>query len=677
MVGKVGTEITLVRPGPGTALAEAIIKFGDSLRSLLGLFPLSAWDEAFADERVIAAVMQDTLVGYVLFRLPRDEIVVVHLAVASGARQRGVARMLITELASRHSMRRGIRAKCRRDYTANDVWPRLGFTALGNYPGRGSKGQLLTLWWRDHGHTDLLTWNGHQQGKLPALIDVNVFIDLHGDADSSEARMTRDLLGRVSDRLELLVAPETATEINRRDKNPERERLISTAHNQYPRLAVSPAALDDFDRELSKAVPSGTISAQTHSDVRQVATALAADIPLVITRDRDARRRLADEAFRLGQVIVTTPAEAVAITLAENDDQAYIPTALNMTDWTTHEVRPQDTAALSIFVNTSVGEQRRQLEQRIEILAAASPKSSRLLIKDAYDDHAALCGFTWSDDLLDVRLLRVLSGPLMPTLAPQLAEMIRREARNREVEKMVVSDANLDPRVRRALERDGFMQREGGLVGYTIPELLRSAELSERLRDLGNPLQGTVDSSLNTRCAANLEHEFRPCRIIDAPLPTFLVSIKPQYADDLFGYPPHLLSRPLLLGLGLEQVYYRAGSSGETAPGRILWRLSGGNHDCVFACSSLVEVRDGTPQELHRRYQRLGVWNLQQIIDAAKSHHRRALRVTDTELLPTPVSLTRLRQLAARCGHELQLQWPYRLEDGMFEAVMREARKAD
>lgn len=209
-----------------TSLAAEVVKLGDSLRMFLGHFPFAAWDEAVAEARVMAAVDGDRLLGYVLVRLPRTEVVVVHLAVAPEARGVGVSHALIRAVCDRFANRTGIRARCRRDYPSNQVWPALGFTALGNLPGRGAKGELLTLWWLDLGHPDLFSWE-ETKGKLPVLMDANVFIDLHAPEPDHTALATRSTLERVSGLVELLVAPETGTEINRRADAPSREPLLS------------------------------------------------------------------------------------------------------------------------------------------------------------------------------------------------------------------------------------------------------------------------------------------------------------------------------------------------------------------------------------------------------------------------------------------------------------------
>ena len=659
-----------------TPLAEAAVKLGDSQRKYLGPMPYAAWNEAFEHGRVTAAVSENQLLGYVMVRLPRKEVAIAHLAVAPEAQRKGVARSLIHAISERYADRTGIRARCRRDYPANQVWPALGFTALSNLPGRGSKGQLLTLWWLDHGHQDLLTWAGSPAEKLPVLIDANVFIDLHTRTPDHVARTTRANLDRVRDFTELLVAPETAVEINRSAEAAEREPLLSVLHNQYPRLVVPPPELEGSVAQLAEGLRRPPSTLQDRSDLRQVATALASDIPVVITRDRRARNWLAGAAFDIGQMVVTTPAELVAIALAGADEDAYVPSALRNTDLVVHEVRPEEVKDLTAFMATGASERRGDFEARLDDLAMKSPSASRMLIRDGDGEPVALCGVNWDSIRLEVPVLRLASSSLQSTLAVELTDELRRLATSAGAHEVAVTDPHLHRSSRAALLRDGFEERGASLVGVTIQGLVSQTDLRLHLERLAG--QG-IDTARHLKLlqerwsadsAMELEHILRPCRITDAPIPTWLISIRPQYADDLFGFPPNLLSRPTQLGLGQEQVYYRGGRSGERSPGRVLWRLAGPSHEGVFACSSLVEVRDGAPSELYARFKRLGVWNLEQLTAGIKKPRARALRVRDTQLLPSPVALSHLRSIAEKHGQSLQLQSPCRVEARVFEEIM-------
>lgn len=647
-------------PAPGSPLAAAVQKLGDAQRATLGVLPYAAWTESFERGRVIVATNEGEVLGYTLFRLPRQEVVLVHLCVDPSRRREGIARKLVDELSRRFPERLGVRVKCRRDYDANLAWPRLGFTPLGNGAGRGADAALLTLWWKDHGHPNLLSWTPGESGKLPVLLDVNVFIDLHGRSVEPDAVAVREALERVRHRVSLLVAPETRTEINRNKDDRHREILLACTQD-YPQLTLTNREIDSAAAQLTATRQKAASGVQGVSDLRQVATALAADIPLLVTRDRGMRSTWAESAFAVGEVLIVTPAELVAFVLSENDDLAYVPQALNGTELRTVDVAPEETHDLRRFINSGCGETRQEFEVRMARIAGAAPRSQRVFVKTQSGEPLVLCAYVWDSSVLTVELARIHPSALGPTLAIQLTEQARRKAQEHNVTKIVVSDRYAAEPFTRALKQDGFRPSAEGLVGFSIPGVWAYEELGAHSGDEG------VDCSRS----ALLEHELRPCRIADAPLPTFLVSIRKQFADDLFGYPPHLLERPLGVALGLEQVYYRSGKSGEEAPGRILWRVTEGRGE-VFACSSLIQVADGTPEDLHARYERLGVLSLSQIQTMTDRAHRRVLRVRDTQIFDSPICLRRLRSLASHYGQSLQLQSPYRLEPELAAQLMRE-----
>jgi hypothetical protein len=95
----------------------------------------------------------------------------------------------------------------------------------------------------------------------------------------------------------------------------------------------------------------------------------------------------------------------------------------------------------------------------------------------------------------------------------------------------------------------------------------------------------------------------------------------------------------------------------------------------VVGCSELVEVQDGTPKELHRRFRRLGVYGWKEVNAVADRRGVvRALRVTNTELFTTPVPLARLKEMAALEGQSLQLVSPGKINAGLFSRIMAEVR---
>jgi len=110
--------------------SEAAIDLGDLSRGTRGLLPRAVYADAAAKDCLLAARHLPTgrVVGYVLFRLPRDEVVLTHVCVDEPFRRAGIAKLLVDEVSRRHDQHQGIRATCRDDYDIEATWRALDFT---------------------------------------------------------------------------------------------------------------------------------------------------------------------------------------------------------------------------------------------------------------------------------------------------------------------------------------------------------------------------------------------------------------------------------------------------------------------------------------------------------------------------------------------------------------------
>jgi GNAT superfamily N-acetyltransferase len=170
---------------PQSLLLDSVKALSDENKRTLGMLPYGAIDQCAENGTILACVdpeHPDVALAYAIFRLTREEVKLTQLAVASDQRRRGVARALVDELSTRYPAARGVKVKCRRDYDAARFWPRAGFVALGDVQGRAKDGHQLTVWWKDHGHSDLLSWNGPSAGLVSVAVDANVYFDLSGEA---------------------------------------------------------------------------------------------------------------------------------------------------------------------------------------------------------------------------------------------------------------------------------------------------------------------------------------------------------------------------------------------------------------------------------------------------------------------------------------------------------------
>jgi ribosomal protein S18 acetylase RimI-like enzyme len=134
-------EIVAVDP-QNRALIAAAIELGNAAKKTLGHLPWAAYNAAAEDGTLLLAITNERVVGYALYGLARNRVRLTHLCVDPDARKQGVAKHLVEEISSRHREHLGILARCRNDYGLAPAWLKLGFTPLGERPGRGRPASL-------------------------------------------------------------------------------------------------------------------------------------------------------------------------------------------------------------------------------------------------------------------------------------------------------------------------------------------------------------------------------------------------------------------------------------------------------------------------------------------------------------------------------------------------------
>jgi len=446
--------------------------------------------------------------------------------------------------------------------------------------------------------------------------------------------------------------------------------------------------VDQQVQALIEAIGHQPHSPQDRSDLNHIAYASAAGVPTVVTRDNPVLRRLRPIAAGSAGVGVVSPEELVALVDEAEAAPAYMPAALLGTGYNVKEAGAGDNALLRQFFSTASGEKLKAFERALRALAATRPSSSRLLITDPYGAPVALIGLAPESDVLTVPIVRMIRTALQATVAAQVASLLRSCAADRGVHAIGVSDQYANPLVLDALLRDGFYLTDGGPLALTLPAVCRMTDLSVAIRDAlpevakereeSSPWltasQSLVDAP-SAQVALALERQLRPLCIIDAPVDVWMVPIRSQFSAPLFGYPQELLERPDRLGISVEHVYYRGGRSGERAPARVIWYVSGEREGVVMGRSELVEVIDGPWEKIYSRFRRLGVYKRDQVKATAGSGGQvRALRVINTDVFRRPLPLRTLRRFAQELGVGLQLQSPSRVSPELFALIMEEVR---
>ena len=293
-----------------------------------------------------------------------------------------------------------------------------------------------------------------------------------------------------------------------------------------------------------------------------------------------------------------------------------------------------------------------------------------------------------------VPFMRVARGPeAVAILRNLLLRMVTGAAAENRT-RIVISDPYCVDFVGEELRRDGFSREDRHWVKYTMPIAVTAKTFVEQLGLVGGVggsgskpdamtgLSQIVRSDALT--AHKLERAYWPLKIIDAPVPSYIISIQPKWAAELFD--DDLANQDLFgartkLSLNREGVYYRSAlpSGGLTAPGRILWYVSDDKKyhgsKCIRACSFLDDVVVGRPKELFRRFDRLGVYEWRHLIELAKDDidtNLMAVRYSDTQLLANPIRWDTFQAVLQEAGVRTQLQSPQLIPPQAFAKLYRQ-----
>jgi GNAT superfamily N-acetyltransferase len=666
---------------PDDTLIRQVIQLGGRHKAQLGFMPDTAFTDRAARGTLLAAIEPDgTLAGYALYDLPRQHVRLIHLCVNPTLRRGGVARQLVKTLSRKHPARTGIQVKCRRDFSAHNLWPRLGFTPRGDVAGRNFDGLPLTVWWLDHGHPDLFSYDPSSSDRLIVALDMNTFLDLYGQPGRVGSDETLALRSDwLSDQVEIVATPQLAVELdalpNAADRANQRRHFET-----LPSLRAAASIIQNYEQELRKTVGPDALAADPSldSDIKQVAAAAAGGCSIFATRDAALIRTLADQSQQLWGLHILRPSDIVTHIDELRRVAEYQPSRILGTGYTLAAAPSGSEGRLMHLLNRHSGERRSHWTHKLRE-AAADNATTRWIVEDPRGQVGAYVAWTMQGSTITVTIFRTAAGTLASTLALQVAFLLRQTARQRHARLIEVDDTHRSSPVERALTLDGFVNIEGLPTGTvldecdTAPRVVQQAQSAHRRSWVQD-----VPPQLSRNAAADLEHRWWPAKILGAGIPTYIVPIRPTWASELFGFPASLFDRPDLLGLSREHVYYRSPRPQPvTVPARILWYVSGKGTERVgglIGCSRVIEVCIDTPAKLHARFKHLGVWTLARIEQAAKEKRVSAYRFTDTEIFNQPISWESLQAMAGskRMG---TLQSPTQVDDGFFSAIYQSHRE--
>jgi GNAT superfamily N-acetyltransferase/predicted nucleic acid-binding protein len=671
-------------------------KLGRTHSKTLGMMPDGAFDEYAGLGQILGAVTDaGECAGYLLYRVGKERATIAHLCVARESQGAGVSRALVERLVAvtKKQGLRGIGLRCRRDYDASRVWPRLGFIPLHDKPGKSVDGKELTFWWIDHQQLDLFRRIAPEPAddtKLVAVMDANVFFDLYAETDPESAESKALIADWLQDSVQLCLTDEILNEINRNHNKEDRQRHRAQARTFH--IAQPPAEAVSAAQDVVRPFFPADLTVADESDLRQLSKTIAGQVQFFVTRDEQLLEK-GDSIYDAFGVSILRPTTFINHIDALRRESEYQPARLGGSHCLIRHVVSQDEDLLcGAFQSTAKGEVAGAFLRRLRSLLATPNISSCRVAQDGQRRSLALYGFSRPcDGVLEVSLMRLGRDTLCPTIARHLLGRAIQQSVAEGRHLTIVTDPYLDAVAQAALDGAGFtpvgskwakinlglaasaheLARQLDLMVVKVPA---SSELASRLSSAMKTWQALPDKF----GAVELERALWPAKILDADLPCFIVPIKPGWAQSLFdeGLANQELfgERPELV-LKREHVYYRANQGcGLRWPGRILWYVSADTDRhgsmSIRACSRLDEIVVDNPKELFRRFRRLGVYqwrDLKKMVANDPGKLLMALRFSDTELLSIPVPRERFRKL----GVKSNLQSPVSISTQQFAEIYR------
>jgi GNAT superfamily N-acetyltransferase len=699
--------MTIIEVPPGSSLFAQVLKLWRSESRQLGLMPEGAFDDHARAGCLLAAVNDDrVLVGYAMFRRTvRRTAAIAHLCVHRSHRGGGVARVLFEAIKARCTDCFEIHARCRRDFAANALWPKLGFVAVGEEPAR-AKDCFLTIWRYEVRPLPLFRLLSQQapSAKTLVVIDANVFFDL--DDQTPPDGMSEQSKGLLADWLtelvDFAVADELYNEINRRADPVDRGRQRDRSQ-RFAQLQRDPSREEATKQEVSSLLPPNA-RVSRDSDVRQLAMTIAGGVNIFITRDEEILD-VADELYDAFELKTLRPHEFVRSIDEIRRETEYQPRRLHVGPGVSVSLaRSEDLQPLAELMHAGhvAPEPRRRTVGRLRDMLAAPERFEVVCVRRGDEILVAYALERPRSECLMVPFFAAAPTALARTAARHSAEVIV-ETAEREHRK-VVRVEHADPRIAEALQALGFSYESDSWIKLTLPIVLPPERFADEVEHAGAGVPGAA--ALAARIAdevralahgpglaratiAELERALWPAKLTSLGMPCFIVPIQPRWAAQLFDRElalGTLFGAEPTLALNNENVYYRAAHPAViSAPSRVLWYVSDDarypGSMAIRACSQVEEVVVGPAKELFRRFQRLGVYTWRDVFALAKEDATRrimAFRFSRTELLPRAIPWSEAQAaLRKHTGKASRIQSPVMISEECFLDFYRRGGRAD
>lgn len=652
--------LTLKKIGPRDSLLSEVITLGGKNSKTLGMFPEGAFMDHAKKKTIFAAVDENSLAGYVLFRIvhKKRQICITHLCIASEYRNRGVAKILLGNVKDTYKdLFQGISLTCREDYEgASKLWKKFGFKPVDRKRSRSKDERYLIKWLYDFGNPDLFFDSNKEGRKVRALLDCNVLIPMSDESSGLRSEIESLFADWLEEEAEFLYAQEAFSELNR-DKNKVRAAKTRNFLKKFSVCKFRPDERDKIFASLATIMPDKNTN--DTSDRLQLAECIGAGIGYFITLDERLVNH-SDDLFSAYSLRVLRPTEFILLIDELSNSLDYHSLRLSGANYDYGKLKgDQMGRLLEVFVSQNQNERRHTIRAKMSKCASDPSTGTIKVVKDKDGNEIGFYSVLFDHDL-KVVLLRTVSIKIALVLFQQLVKDIISLANAKGICTIRVEEHHLSASQKGILSAMGFQFVKGiyqkvSLKGlYTTEELLDNEFVKANfdtsyVGDQLNRSEGSVKEILKL----GLERKLWPAKVSDLAIPIYIIPIKPLWAGQLFDYyiaDSDLFGARPTLAWNRENVYYRSVKPvSEKAPGRILWYLSSdnksvtGRRNGIVACSYLDEVYVNRVKVVFEKFKLFGVYEWKDVYKLAKRQilsDIKAIKFSNTEVFRNIIPLS-------------------------------------
>ncbi|MCT7982155.1 GNAT family N-acetyltransferase [Laspinema sp. A4] len=675
---------------------EAVIALGDSNKKTLSFFPKGAFQDHASRRQIIVAIDSNKkCVGYLLYGKAEtcDRITLKHLCVAESHRGMGIAKKLVDLLKEETKEYSGIGLTCRTDYEVTEMWPKLGFVWSHDKKAR-TLGKTNAFWWLENKQLPLVYAATQKQLEktLCVVIDKNIFFEL---ASPEKLDKNADSKLLLTDWLQadvtICLVDEIFNDIRPIKSEQDKKNLRKLTEN----FIIIPSESSKVDSVLCD-LKQITKDHSVLFSLRHLAKCIASESRLFITNQLQLVEGVTEKIYEKFKVSIITPQELIIKIDYLRQKPSYQPASIAGTNLIEKSVQASEIDLLvDSFYSSIEGQSKSEFQQLLLRYITEPARFECNVVSDKHNTPITLCIYDTNKNKsheyeLEIPVLRIADNILGKKLGNTLIRHILLKATSRSAfnNKMFtrITDCFLNDFVKIAIQEDNFTTVTNGLIKVNLAVAETAQKLSERLNFLASDLGEEyyfchqlatglkeLASTMDGKLMLKMERYLWPAKIIDAPIPNFIIPIKPTWARELFDYDlanKYLLYNTTELAINREAVFYKStkGGSQHLKPGvsgRILWYVSQDNdrgyseHEvkCIRACSILDDVVFGKPKDLYQRFKNLGIYTLKDLMDIARNDENQdimALKFSETEVFENPIQLDKVRQILQKDSETMQ-----------------------